>query len=98
MTYRASYQNGHIAKVERDSSGSGRFDLWTYYDTSRDGEIVVKEERDLNGDGVPDMWSYFENGRLARRDVSALGLEILAKKDQLPAPAAELTHVSVPGH
>ena len=52
MTYRASYSNGRIEKVEKDSSGQGRPDLWIYYDTSRDGEIVVKEERDLNGDGI----------------------------------------------
>ena len=37
----------------------------------------------------------YENG--PRRDVSAIGLEILAKKDQLPAPSAELTQVSNPG-
>lgn len=98
MTYRATYQNGRLAKVERDSSGSGRADLWIYYDTSADGEVVLKEERDLNGDGVPDMWSYYEKGRLVRRDVSAAGLEILAKKDQLPASAAELTKLSLPGN
>ena len=40
MTYRASYQNGRLAKVEKDSSGPGRPDLWIYYDTSRDGEII----------------------------------------------------------
>ena len=97
MTYRAMYQDGRLAKVERDSSGGGRADLWIYYDAGKEGEIVVKEERDLNGDGVPDLWSYYENGRLARRDVSAVGLEILSKKEQLPAPAAELTRVSIPG-
>ena len=98
VTYRASYQDGRLAKVEKDSSGGGRPDLWIYYDASGDGEIVVKEERDLNGDGVPDLWSYFEKGRLARRDVSAVGLEILSKKEQLPASAAELTHASTPGN
>jgi len=98
MTYRASYQNGRLAKVERDSSGGGRPDLWIYYDASGGGETVVREERDLNGDGVPDLWSYFENGRLARRDVSAVGLEILSQKEQLPAPSAELTHASIPGN
>ena len=97
ITYRALYQDGRLAKVERDSSGGGRADLWLYYDVDREGEIVVKDERDLNGDGIPDLWSYYENGRLARRDVSAVGLEILSKKDQLPAPSAELTHVSIPG-
>ena len=97
MTYRASYQNGRLAKVERDSSGGGRPDWWIYYDATQAGEIVVKEERDLNGDGIPDLWSYFENGRIARRDVSAVGLEILSNKDQLPASTTELTHVSMPG-
>jgi gas vesicle protein len=98
VTYRALYQNGRIAKVEKDSSGTGRPDLWTYYDTSAEGEVVLKEERDLNGDGIPDLWSYYENGRLARRDVNAVALEILAKKDQLPAPSTELSQIKLPGN
>ncbi len=97
ITYRAIYQNNRIAKVEKDTSGSGRVDVWIYYDTSRDGEIVVKEERDLNGDGIADLWSYYENGRLVRRDVSAVGLAILSKQEQLPAPAAEVVKISNPG-
>jgi hypothetical protein len=83
--------------VEKDTTGSGRPDLWIYYDSSRDGEVVVKEERDLNGDGAADLWSYFENGRLARRDVSAIGLDILSKQEQLPAPSAGLKQISTPG-
>jgi len=97
MTYRASYQNGRIEKVEKDSSGQGRPDLWVYYDTSRDGEIVVKEERDLNGDGVADLWSFYDNGRLVRRDVNAPGLEILSKQDQVPQPIAEIRTPVMPG-
>ena len=97
MTYRASFQNGRLAKVEKDTTGSGRADLWIYYDSSRDGEVVIKEERDLNGDGAADLWSYFENGRLVRRDVSAIGLEILSKQEQLPAPTAGLKPLSTPG-
>lgn len=97
MTYRASYQNGRLAKVEKDTTGSGRPDLWIYYDSSRDGEVVVKEERDLNGDGAADLWSYFENGRLVRRDVSAVGLDILSKQEQLPTPATGLKQISTPG-
>ena len=97
MTYRASYQNGRIEKVEKDSSGQGRPDLWIYYDTSRDGEIVVKEERDLNGDGVADLWSYYDNGRLVRRDVNAPGLEILSQQDQVPQPIAEIKPPAIPG-
>jgi hypothetical protein len=94
MTYWANYQNGRLAKVEKDTSNHGRPDLWTYYDVTRDGEIVVKEERDLNGDGIIDLWSYYDNGRLTRRDVSSVGLEILSKQEQLPAPSAEIIRAS----
>jgi len=49
----------------------------------------VKEERDLNGDGIVDLWTYYEGGRIIRRDVSALGLDLLSKQEQLPAAAAD---------
>jgi hypothetical protein len=97
MTYRANYENGHLAKVERDSTGRGRSDLWIYYDPTQDNEIIVKEERDLNGDGIVDIWTYHENGRVVRRDVSATGLEILAKEEQPQVPVADLRAVSLPG-
>jgi hypothetical protein len=97
MTYRASFQNGRLAKVEKETTSSGRPDLWIYYDSSRDGEIVTKEERDLNGDGIADLWTYYENGRVARRDVSAVGLEILSKQEQLPAPSAGIAQLATPG-
>jgi hypothetical protein len=96
MTYRANYQNGRLAKVEKDTSSSGRPDLWIYYDASKDGEIVMKEERDLNGDGITDLWSYYDNGRLTRRDVSTVGLEILSRQEKLPTPSAEIIRVSNP--
>jgi len=51
---------------------------------------------DLNGDGVADLWTYYENGRLVRRDVSAVGLEILSQKDQLPSPPAVPKNTSLP--
>jgi len=97
MTYRATYQNGRLAKVEKDTLGNGRPDTWTYFDTTRDGEVIVKEERDLNGDGVADLWTYYDNGRIVRRDVSAIGLELLSKQEQVPAPSAELKQISLPG-
>jgi hypothetical protein len=59
---------------------------------------VVKEERDLNGDGVADMWTYFENGRVARRDVSAAGLEVLSKQEQLPIAGAEFKEAALSGN
>jgi hypothetical protein len=89
MTYRALYQNDRLAIVEKDTSGRGRPDLWIHYDVSKDGEVVLKEERDLSGDGVADLWTYYEGGRIVRRDVSAIGLEILSKQEQLPAAAAD---------
>ena len=98
ITYRAIYQNGRLAKLEKDTNGGGRPDLWIYYDASQDGEIVLKEERDLNGDGVADLWTYYENGRVVRRDVSAVGLELLSKKEELPATVTELTKISIPGN
>jgi antitoxin component YwqK of YwqJK toxin-antitoxin module len=97
MSYRATYQNGRLSKVEKETGGTGRTDFWIYYDTSQDGEVVTKEERDLNGDGIPDLWSYFENGRLVRRDVSAIGLESLSKQEQLPVPTAKLAPLASPG-
>jgi hypothetical protein len=70
--------------------------LRVYYDTAKEGEIVSKEERDLNGDGVADLWSYYDNGRLVRRDVSAIGLEVLSKQEQIPA-AADPKQIAAPG-
>ena len=90
ITYRAVYEGGRLARVEKDIKGQGRPDLWVYYDTGKESETVVKEERDLNGDGAVDLWSYFDNGRLVRRDVSAVGLELLSKSEQIPVSTAEL--------
>jgi hypothetical protein len=96
VSLRVLYQNGRRAKVEKDSSGGGKTDTWIYYDVNSDNETVLKEERDLNGDGVVDLWSYFENGRLARRDLSAAGLELVSATDQLPAPPADFKESSQP--
>lgn len=97
MTYRGFYENGRLAKVERDTTDHGRPDLWIYYDTARDGEVVVKEERDLNGDGAVDLWTYFENGRMVRRDVSAVGLQLLTQQDKFSDPATNLKPIAASG-
>jgi hypothetical protein len=89
MTYRATYADGRLARVERETNGSGRTDLWVYYDTTRETEVVIKEEKDLNGDGAVDLWSHYDNGRLVRRDVSAVGLEILFKEESLATAEAQ---------
>jgi hypothetical protein len=96
VSFRALYQNGRRAKVEEDSNGAGKTDHWIYYDTTKDGENVLKEERDLNGDGMVDVWSYYENGCLVRRDLSAVGLELLSKQDQLPSSPADPKQTSRP--
>ena len=96
VSFRAIYQNGRRAKVEEDTNGAGKTDHWVYYDTSKDGEIVLKEERDLNGDGLVDLWSYYENGRLVRRDLSAVGLEFLSRRDQLPSSPYDPAETSRP--
>ena len=96
VTYRAVFENGRLARLERDTDGNGRMNLRVYYDTAKEGEIVSKEERDLNGDGVADLWSYYDNGRLVRRDVSAIGLEVLSKQEQIPA-AADPKQIAAPG-
>ena len=97
ITSRAFYQNGRIAKVEKDTMDHGRPDLWIYYDATRDGEVVLKEERDLNGDGIVDLWTYFENGRMVRRDLSAVGLELLTQQEKLPVPTADIKPIAAPG-
>jgi len=84
-SFRAYYQNGRPAKVEKDLNNDGKMDLWIYYDATKDGEVVLREERDLNEDGGVDLWSYYEGGRLVRRDVSAVGLEILSKQEEIPS-------------
>ena len=66
--------------------GSGRADLWIAYDTTKEGEIILKEERDLNGDGLPDLWSHYDHGRLVRRDLNALGLEVFSTRGRFAAP------------
>ncbi len=96
-TFRAFYQNGRLAKVEKDLDHDGKMDLWIYYDTTKEEELVLKEERDLNGDGVIDLWSYYENGRLSRRDLSAVGLEVLSKQEEIPASPVNIQKIPLPG-
>jgi cytoskeletal protein RodZ len=97
VTYRGFYQNGRLAKVEKDTTDHGRTDLWIYYDTAKEGEVVIKEERDLDGDGSVDLWTYFENGRMVRRDVSAVGLALLTQQDKLPISAGDIKPIAAPG-
>ena len=96
-SFRAIYQNGRLARVEKDLNRDGKMDLWIYYDTTKEGEVVLREEKDLNGDGAVDLWSYYEDGRLVRRDVSGVGLEILSKQEELPSIRTEPETIRHPG-
>jgi len=96
-SYRAIYQNGRLARVEKDLNHDGKMSLWIYYDTTKEGEVVLREEKDLNGDGAVDLWSYYEGGRLVRRDVSAVGLEILSKQEELPSSPLDAQKIRHPG-
>ena len=77
---------------------SGRADLWIAYDTTKEGEIILKEERDLNGDGLPDLWSHYDRGRLVRRDLNTVGLEVFLTPEDLPRPSGEIRQIYHPGN
>ena len=94
VSFRALYQNGRRASIEEDTSGRGKIDQWIYFDSSKDGEIVLREERDLNGDGVVDLWAYYEDGRLVRRDVNAVGAELLSEQDRFLIPPPDTKNIS----
>ena len=98
ISYRAIYQNGRLAQIEKDTRGEGKIDFWIHYDTNRTEEIIVKDEKDINGDGIVDLWTYYENGRVVRRDVSAIGLEFLAKQEQISLPLADVKDIQIPGN
>lgn len=98
ISYRAIYRNGRLAQIEKDTRGEGKIDFWIHYDTSRTEEIIIRDEKDLNGDGIVDLWTYYENGRLLRRDVSAVGLEFLAKQEQISLPLADVKDIQIPSN
>jgi antitoxin component YwqK of YwqJK toxin-antitoxin module len=46
------YQNGTLRRVEEDTNGDGKMDVWEYYDQS---EALVRKAQDLDFDGEPDL-------------------------------------------
>jgi hypothetical protein len=97
ISYRAYYEDGRVAKVERETRGNGRADVWITYDTTSADQLVLKEERDLNGDGFPDLWCHYDGGRLVRRDLNAIGLELFSKQEEAPLRNNAGTHSSDSG-
>ena len=63
-------------------------DSWTYYDPKNASEAVLREERDFDGDGIVDLWSHYKDGRLYRRDVSAVGMAYLSGKEKAAAESS----------
>ena len=59
---------------------------------------MIKEEQDMDGDGIADLWTYYEDGRIVRRDVSAVGLELLAKQEQISLPIGDVKEIQVPAN
>lgn len=57
-----------VTRVDRDSDGDGRIDVWDYYD---EDEQLVKAGFSLLGDGVLDAWAFKDaNGEIEKVEVS----------------------------
>ena len=50
------YKNGVLDRVEIDSKGDGKIDIWVYL---LDGQYVQRYERDTTGSGKPDVVKVF---------------------------------------
>jgi len=42
---RAVYENGRLARVEKDTEGNGRINLWVYYDYGKRCESSARRTR-----------------------------------------------------
>ena len=51
------YKNGIMSRVEIDTKGTGKIDLWVYL--TDDGNSVQRYERDTTGSGKPDVVRTF---------------------------------------
>src|SRR5208283_2470246 len=51
------YKDGVLSRVEIDSKGNGRIDIWVYL--TSDGKYVQRYERDTKGTGTPDLVRTF---------------------------------------
>jgi hypothetical protein len=51
------YKSGRLQRVEIDSKGNGKIDIWVYL--MDDGESVQRYERDTTGSGKPDVVRAF---------------------------------------
>jgi antitoxin component YwqK of YwqJK toxin-antitoxin module len=58
-------------RVERDTVGDGKVDVWEFYEGGDPSRVVmVRKEEDLTADGSADVKSYYEKGKLIRKEVS----------------------------
>jgi hypothetical protein len=51
------YKDGLLQRVEIDTKGTGKIDLWVYL--TADGNSVQRYERDTTGSGKPDVVRVF---------------------------------------
>jgi hypothetical protein len=57
------YENGLVRRVEEDSDGDGRPDIWEEYDET---EALVRRSRDLDHDGKPDLTDFERTAQAGR--------------------------------
>jgi hypothetical protein len=59
-----------VVKVERDTKGSGKPDVFESFDQQDGKTVLVRREEDVNQDGTPDIVSIYDKGKLVKREIS----------------------------
>jgi hypothetical protein len=62
--------NEVVVKVERDSKGDGKPDVFETYEQQDGKTALVRREEDVNQDGTPDIVSIYDKGKLVKREIS----------------------------
>ena len=63
-----------MVRMERDTDGDGKRDLFETYAPETGRPVLSKREEDKDGDGTIDVTSSYENGKLKSREISDPGL------------------------
>ena len=69
-TYRVVDGEEVVARIERDTGGSGKPDVFETFDARGGKAVLTKREEDKDGDGNIDITSIYENGKLVKREIS----------------------------
>jgi hypothetical protein len=59
-----------VVKVERDSKGDGKPDVFETYEQQGGKTNLVRREEDVNQDGTSDIVSIYDKGKLVKREIS----------------------------